>query len=255
MTKDERKRWLIWAGAIIGIILVGFEIISFIQDGKLNLVIGASILGSGILFAGVIVNVAFTTASSNKQEEMEEKQNNIEKEVYHVKSEIKTLSGNQKLMKVAINDIDESFKHKREIVNLCQQIENETSDIFEGYSEINAMLRDYIVGVNFVITDIIERQYSYDFNLFDAKYFKSKLINRVNSLTKEINFAMLDKRCFEKISDKVLTNIRTYITDLKYIKDLENGTRRKRFKELTLNLTKKITDHSIDIYKNHKQAV
>lgn len=165
---------------------------------------------------------------------------------------IESLTLNHSEMRAAIHDIDESFKHQKEITNLCQQIENETADIFENYSEINVMLKDYIIQVNDIITSIIEKQYGYDFDMFDAKYFKTKILNRVKSLTEHINFVMIDKQIFEQISDKVIININNYITDLKHIKDLENGIRRKVFKELTLKLTKQITNHSIDIYKNSK---
>lgn len=167
---------------------------------------------------------------------------------------VSKLSDDQNLMKVAIKDIDESFKHRKEITNLCQKIENETSEIFESYSEINVMLKDYIIGVNDSISEIIDKQYSYDFDLFDAKYFKTKILNKVMQITEHVNYVMLDKEIFEKVSDKVIVNIKTYITELKYIKDLENGKRRKEFKELTLSLTKRITNHSIDIYKNFKQT-
>ena len=180
------------------------------------------------------------------------KTDNTDKKIDAISSKVDSFVLDQQEMKNGIREIEESFKHKKDIVNLCQQIESETSEIFDGYSEVNIMLRDYIVGVNDVISEIIERQYSYDFDMFDVKYFKTKILNKVNALTEHINYVMLDKTIFERINDKVITNIKTYITELKYIKDLENGKRRKEFKDLTLRLTKQITNHSIDIYNNQK---
>lgn len=157
-------------------------------------------------------------------------------------------------MKKGLKDISELFFHKKDITNLSQQIERETSEKFDSIANINVILRDYIVSVNDVITDIISKQYTYDFDLFDPKYFKTKIINRIKHLSNDIAYVGFDKNCFEKVNDKVMTNISTYINELKYIKDLDNGKRRKEFKELTLRLTKQITNHSIYIYENFKKT-
>jgi ATP-dependent Lon protease len=180
------------------------------------------------------------------------KTDRTDKKIERLASNIETLTLDNKTIHAAIKDIDEYFKHEKDITNLCQKIENETADIFENYSEVNVMLKDYIIQVNDIVTSIIEKQYSYDFDLFDAKYFKDKLLNKIKQLTEHINFVMLNKEVFEQISDRVIQNIRKYINELKYIKNLENGERRKEFKELTLKLTKQIANHSIDIYKNYK---
>jgi hypothetical protein len=157
-------------------------------------------------------------------------------------------------VRTELKDVGEVIHHKKDMTKLSQQIENETSDIFDSLADINVMLRDYIIDVNDVITDTITKQYQYDFDQFDAKYFKTKIINKITRLNADIDYVMINEHCFEQISDKVLDNVRKYITELKYIKDLENGKRRSEFKELTLSLTKKITYHSIDIFKNFKQT-
>jgi ATP-dependent Lon protease len=162
------------------------------------------------------------------------------------------LSTDSKLMQTAMDDINESFKHRKEMANLCQKIENETSNTFERFSSINMVLKEYIVNVNDVVTSIIEKQYGYDFDLFDAKYFRTKLLNKINQISEHINYIMIDKTLYEKINDKTVFNIKEYIRELKYIKDLENGKRRQEFKDLTLRLTKQITNHSIDIYNSSK---
>jgi hypothetical protein len=167
---------------------------------------------------------------------------------------IKRLVDDMGKVRTELKDVGEVIHHKKDMTKLSQQIENETSDIFDSLADINVMLRDYIIDVNDVITDTITKQYQYDFDQFDAKYFKTKIINKITRLNADIDYVMINEHCFEQISDKVLDNVRKYITELKYIKDLENGKRRSEFKELTLSLTKKITYHSIDIFKNFKQT-
>jgi hypothetical protein len=144
--------------------------------------------------------------------------------------------------------------HKKDIAKLSQRIEDEMFDIFDSIPDLNVMLRDYIVSINDTITDAMLKQYQYDFGKFDEKKFKSKILTRVNHLQKDIDFVTVSENCFEKISDKVIHNIRNYIRDLKDIKHLENGKQRLEFQDLTLKLTNQITLHSIDIYRNYKQT-
>ena len=182
------------------------------------------------------------------------KTDKTDKKIDKLTESLGILSLDQKTMQKGIDEVNEMFKHKKEIASLNQQIEKETSGIFDRIADLNIMLRDYIVSVNDVITDIITKQYGYDFDQFDAKYFKTKLLNKINHLNTDINYVMINKNCFTQINDKVNQNITHYINELKYIKDLENGKRRNEFKELTLRLAKQITNHSIDIYKNFKQT-
>lgn len=150
-------------------------------------------------------------------------------------------------------EINEFIRHRKEIDAVCQQIERDTCKIFGKYSEINAVLSDYIIQINESISDIIDKKYRYDFNLFDSEYFKNQLTIKINKVEKDVNYVMLNKQIFTEISDKVKSNINIYIDKIENIADMENGKRRSKFKKETLSLTQKIADHSIDIYKTLKK--
>jgi hypothetical protein len=253
MEKKKLRSLLIWTALTIGLLALFVGVESYRQNGKIDYKeIAAIFLGSITLFA-IFINY-FLSKNSNKELTSIKSDVNILKESdKHIKNDIKALSLDQKTMQIALKDIDEGMKHKQDIIKLCQQIENETYEKFDNIADINYILRDYIVTVNGKITDIIEHQYSYDFELFNVKFFKSRIISEIKRLNNDIDYTAISEHCFEKISDKVIHNIREYIRDLNYIKELENGKRRKRFKELTLDLTNQIASHSIDIYKDFKQ--
>jgi len=149
-------------------------------------------------------------------------------------------------------EINEFIRHRKEIDTICQQIERDTSKIFGKYSEISVILSDYIIQINESISDIIKKKYGYDLDLFDPEYFKNQLTIKINKVTKDINYVMLNKDIFKNITEKVIFNIGIYIEKIENMADIENGKRRAKFKKETLSLTQKIADHSIDIYRKHK---
>lgn len=199
-----------------------------------------ALLVGGMVFIPSITGTMISNKTNNKIGDIEIKVNNI--------------ASDHLIMKKGLDEVNENFRHKKQIMSLCQQIEIETSRIFDRYSDVNTMLRDYIISVNDVISNVIEKQYSYDFDLFDAKTFKRLIMAKVHKEKEHVNYTMINKIIFENISDKVDTNISKYISELRQIKGMENGTRRKEFKALTLDLTKKITNHSIDIYNKKEIA-
>jgi hypothetical protein len=150
-------------------------------------------------------------------------------------------------------EINEFIRHRKEIDNICQLIERQTNKIFGMYSEVNPILSDYVIQINESISDLIDKKYRYNLDLFDSEYFKNQLLIKINLVSKDINYVMINKETFKNINQKVITNIDLYIEKLENISDLENGKRRKKFRDETLNLAGQIANHSIDIY-NKKQA-
>ncbi len=267
MQKKQRSKWLLGIGLIIGIIVLLIGYISYKQTGIIDLKqIGALLLG-GITLTGILATSVFSskgTVDISKMKELQQLQgaqiSGIKSELGELKGDVdnvvitireKDLSDAEKHLKSmnGIREIREIMAHGEEITGLCQSIENETSKIFDRSADINVMLKNYIIEVNDGISEIIQKQYSYDFDHFDTKYFRSKLLNKIDHLYESVDFKMLDKNIFEQIHDKITRNIKSYVNEFKYTKDMVNGKRRQAFKKLTLDLTKQITNHSIDIYK------
>lgn len=242
---DKKKKYRLGIiFLIISILIVIAANFGFrMSEDNLTQLIVAVIITSGTFYGVIISN------KTNKQlDGVRTDITKIDTKVQLIDQTIRNIDEKQIVMEMGMFDISETIKHKDEINLLVKNIENKTADILENHYGICSYLKDLIILINENISLVIQNQYEYGFNEFNTNYFKRKLMNRINDITEHLDTHEIDKKTFDRIFEGVNNNIELYINEVELIKNLENGTRRKHFKEYTFKLTKKITNQTINIY-------
>jgi predicted transcriptional regulator len=242
---DKAKKYRL-AGVflIVSILIVIAANFGFrISEDNLTQLIIAVIITSGTFYGVIISN------KTNKQlDNIKTDVNKIDSKVQLIDQTIRNIDEKQIRMEVGMFDISETIKHKEEINELVRAIENKTADILENHYDICSYLKDVIILINDNISLVIKNQYEYGFSEFNTGYFKRKLTNKISEITEHLDTNQIEEEILKRIFESVNKNIELYINEVELIKNLENGTRRKHFKEYTFKLTKRITNQTINIY-------
>lgn len=259
MEKSKKIKWFFIVGIFVIFSIISINLYADFTDKDITVEDNIKLITAILTFSGVMLGIVFTNASNKQIDFIKVDIKNIDKRVTNLDSNVKMIDEmmtgfdeKQISMELGLMDISEAIKHKEKIISLSKLIESETNDMFESHFDINIFLKDFLIELTSNISQIIRNQYEYGFNDFNTNFFKRKLLNQLAILSEHTDFSRLNKDIFNIILESINKNICIYINELNLIKNLENGTRRKKFEDLTLKFTNKLVSHSLEIYNNSK---
>lgn len=254
-----KKQKIIISVIFLGVIISIMIIVNFwVHLGTENL---TQIFVALIMTSSAVLSIIFSSKTSKQIELIKVNVNDLSYEVkkfdekfFDLDEMVSGIDKKQMALDIGFAEISEIIKHKDKIVEISKKIEYQTIDIIDSHYKVNSYLSNFIIQLNEGIALIIRNQFEYGFNDFKTNHFHKKITNHLNLLSEHANFSLINKDVFDEILQSISSNITIYIKEIDYIKNLVNGDRRSKFLNLTLRLTKNISNHSIEVYNKKKIA-
>lgn len=267
MEKKELKPWLIWTAIIIGILAVLVGIESYRQNEKIDYKeIVALIVGSFTLFAIFITYIV--SRNSNKDltgvkkdiSTLKDNDEFLNKKITGLNARFLSLEDQNGAYSDALKDIKsglaekeerqyyiyEAIKHKNDILSLCKKIKASTSNLIDEKYNLNADIKSFLIEKVDKFTDVVRVLYETGFEEFKPKYFLTSLLNTLDSSLKN---SILFSTVKDEIKREMKKRIKNYVDQVNIIlANNDNGERRKRFIEFTLQFQDQSTNLMLNIY-------
>lgn len=258
MEKKKKTGWYLFLAAFSIVVIIGVNAYANATGQAFEMKEFVGLIGAVLTFCGALLVVVLNNNTNKNIDKLSEKVEKhteaIDKIQVHITDKDLKDAEKEEYYMNAMKLISEDMTAKKEINSLGKSIKLETKRIINKHSILCDDLKRYLIQMSDSISSYITDEFEYGLDNLDVDDFKMIIKSKVDNINHQIGRSKLNPEILNDIKTSIDLNVMDYTNSLNNIQDLENGKRRRKFIDRTMNFTNNLTYHAIEIFINKKTA-